>query len=439
MTKQSKKEATVSAVMKRSHVNAQGQHPVKIRLTFNRVQKFYAVTIEGKALYMKASDFENLWTKDVRKEQRQIKFQIEKVKAAAINAIYSATKNAPFTFERFEREFLHSESKQGFFQIFQTYLDELFREGRIGTLNSYKNALQAFRSFRKGRDLSPADITPAMLKDFESYMLKPRIIPKRKKPLRAGKNTVAMYMRAIKVIYNVAASENSFLKENYPFATKQNDRGKYKIRTGPGKKAEPLSVEELQAFIKTAPIEGTPEHTAKLIWLFSFYCQGMNLRDVFLLQYQDVKFDAIRYIRRKTRDTEVNDQGMEIPMSEAIKSIILSIGNPGKSPTAYVFDLIEHSPDPVKFDSAIKQGIKLTNLRLERLCEQNNLPRITTYTARHSYANLLKQSGESLEVIRELLGHSDVRTTEAYLNRFDLSRKQKISQKIDAILKVSGL
>ncbi len=434
MVKQEKKQASIDAVLKRSHANKAGEHPVKIRVTFNRIQKFYPVTVEGKPLYVKLADWESIESKNVRTNLKDKKRIIETVKASAISARESIK---GFTFDRFEKEFLHAESKKGFIAMFDTYLNDLLSEGRIGTYKSYHNARSAFHKFRNGKDLSPEDITTKLLKDFEIHMLKPRYVLNRKKPLKAGKNTIAMYMRALKVIFNVAANENPYLKENYPFATKQNDRGKYKIRTGAGKKADALPLEDIQAFIATEPIEGTPEWKAKQIWLFSFYCQGMNMRDIALLQYQDVSFDAIRYVRRKTKDTESGEERMEVPLSDPIKEIILKISNPDKRPAAYVFDFIEKGMDAKKQDDTIRQAIKTCNKWLKRWCAESGLPRITTYTARHSYANLLKQTGESVELIRELLGHSDIRTTEAYLKRFDLSKKQKVNERIQSILKAS--
>jgi len=40
------------------------------------------------------------------------------------------------------------------------------------------------------------------------------------------------------------------------------------------------------------------------------------------------------------------------------------------------------------------------------------------YWARHTYATVLKQSGESVEMISELLGHKDIKTTQIYLGKF---------------------
>jgi len=44
---------------------------------------------------------------------------------------------------------------------------------------------------------------------------------------------------------------------------------------------------------------------------------------------------------------------------------------------------------------------------------------ITTYTARHSWATVLKRAGVSAEFISEGLGHTDVATTENYLDSFE--------------------
>lgn len=44
---------------------------------------------------------------------------------------------------------------------------------------------------------------------------------------------------------------------------------------------------------------------------------------------------------------------------------------------------------------------------------------ITTYVARHSFASVLKKSGVNIALISETLGHSDLATTQIYLDSFD--------------------
>ena len=44
---------------------------------------------------------------------------------------------------------------------------------------------------------------------------------------------------------------------------------------------------------------------------------------------------------------------------------------------------------------------------------------ITTYFDRHSFASVLKKSGVNIALISEALGHSDLATTQIYLDSFD--------------------
>jgi integrase len=44
---------------------------------------------------------------------------------------------------------------------------------------------------------------------------------------------------------------------------------------------------------------------------------------------------------------------------------------------------------------------------------------ISTYTARHSFATILKRSGVPVAYISDALGHADLKTTENYLSGFE--------------------
>ena len=50
---------------------------------------------------------------------------------------------------------------------------------------------------------------------------------------------------------------------------------------------------------------------------------------------------------------------------------------------------------------------------------------ITTYVARHSFASVLKKSGVNIALISEALGHSDLATTQIYLDSFDNEQVDK--------------
>ncbi len=59
------------------------------------------------------------------------------------------------------------------------------------------------------------------------------------------------------------------------------------------------------------------------------------------------------------------------------------------------------------------------NIYLKRLSERFELPKVTIYTARHTYANILKRSGAPSNVIQDSLGHTTEAMTQTYLNSFE--------------------
>lgn len=50
---------------------------------------------------------------------------------------------------------------------------------------------------------------------------------------------------------------------------------------------------------------------------------------------------------------------------------------------------------------------------------------VTSYTARHSYATVLKRSGSNIAYISESLGHSSIKITESYLPSFEKEERMK--------------
>lgn len=405
--------ATAEAIQWKGNKKKDGTYPIKIRIMWKGESKYFPVKVDGKAIGLTEADWLHLSTGRQKGDKLIMKDAVRAEEARAKLAISKVTQHGQvaFSFIRFAEEFQSDKNHQTkFFEIFDGYLSELLNEGRIKTHKSYNNAKASFYKFL-GRDIKPIDITPNLLKTFERYLLDER---------QVSRNTVAIYMRTIRLIYNLAASDQPYLNNVYPFARRQNEKNKYVIRTARGRKGDSLSKEQIRILKNSYAESGSGLWEAKLLFLFSYYCQGINFKDIALLRPENISNEAIIYVRHKTRNTEKEEQPIIVPLTENITEIMRALTCNLTDNDRFVFNILDPSMDLVQQEKAIQQKIKLTNQRLAKLCRQLELPLVTTYWARHSYASSLKMGKVDIEIIKEALGHSSVQTTQSYLKRFDI-------------------
>lgn len=424
-----KKEITIEANLWHYTTTNGGLHPVKLKVTANRKTKNYRLQVGGKNLFISKADWDQMngpgrIPKALSKINEEINIATTKARLAANDVVQGGR---PFSFDLFEKTYFAKEASTGFMGAFEVYLNKILQEERIGTYRAYRNAYSAFKDFLAGREISPYDLTVDLLKAFERFLM-----TQRKRTV--GATTVSMYARTLRIIYNLCADQDPNLKQYYPFGNSK--RGKFRIsdsRNG-AKKGDALTIEQIKTFISTTPEPGSPTWEAKMYWLFSFYCQGMNFRDICFLRDTNIHGDIIRYTRQKTKRTD-SGEILEISITPVIREIMEALKSHGRRKGSFVFPILpqEHT-DPLKIEGLVLQKIKTTNKWLRRLCEGTGIPIVTTYWSRHSYASLLKLSGTSVEAIRELLGHSDLRTTEHYLKRFDHSHLAAINKGLQQLV-----
>ena len=77
----------------------------------------------------------------------------------------------------------------------------------------------------------------------------------------------------------------------------------------------------------------------------------------------------------------------------------------------------------VQIANRLNKVLRKVNRELKLWGESLGLPtKLTTYVARHTYATVLKRSGVNIALISESLGHSDLSTTQIYLDSFENSQ-----------------
>ena len=88
----------------------------------------------------------------------------------------------------------------------------------------------------------------------------------------------------------------------------------------------------------------------------------------------------------------------------------------------YLFPILDVKihKTPLQKQNRIHKILGKVNTNLKLIATQLGVEgNLTTYVARHSFASVLKKSGVNIALISEALGHSDIATTQIYLDSFD--------------------
>lgn len=147
-----------------------------------------------------------------------------------------------------------------------------------------------------------------------------------------------------------------------------------------------------------------------------------------LLKYKQIHGDKLVFVRAKTARTKRKVEEIEVPLLEDIKRIISKWGQPKKSPETHIFPILKEGLTAERQRDLIQLITHLVNNHLKTIAQDLGLDKLTTYTARHSFATVLKRSGASTEYIGEALGHANVKTTQNYLAGFEDEEKRKWAQ-----------
>lgn len=228
-----------------------------------------------------------------------------------------------------------------------------------------------------------------------------------------GGNTIYIYLRTLRALINKAIKEDVCGEKYYAF--KKFSLSKYlKIKTV--KRALPKEEIEKIKFFNT---KNWPNLTdAKNIFLFSFYCRGMNFVDIAFVKWSDIKKDRLIYTRKKTKEL------FNIQLLQPAQEIINYYKDQTfKNKNNFVFPLLKetHNTPTMIYNRKLKMLRKI-NEDLKEIAEIVGInSNLTTYVARHSYATILKKSGISTAVISQALGHESEKTTQIYLESFENS------------------
>jgi integrase len=216
---------------------------------------------------------------------------------------------------------------------------------------------------------------------------------------------IGLKMREIRALYNDAIKKGIAKQENYPFRD-------YKIGQFKSKGAkQALLIKEMKQFLDFDFQKYPHLINAYHYFIFSYYAGGMNFQDLMLLKWKNIIGDRIQYTRSKTKKT------FNISITEPMREIINYYKNLNSS---YIFPIIlQDNLSPQQIANRKHKVLSRYNIQLKEIAKIQKIEKnITSYVARHSFATNLKFMDVSTDKISQLMGHSDMKVTQHYLNEF---------------------
>jgi len=374
-------------ILFKSKTLSNGEHPVMLRITYQRIRKYYSLNLHCTP---------EKWNSELGlfKRNKEGNVKLNRFDGRADKA-FRNIEDEEFSFASFEELFFKSSKPVRVFDYWESVIESLKEESRLGTAASYHDALMSFRRFQKSKDLLFTDVSKRLLNRYRKYLNK-----------RYSVNTVGIYLRSMKVIFNHAIEYKFINKDIYPFdhfKIEKEDTIKRALRKNDIEKIYLMKIEK-----------DTRLWHSRNYFLFGYLAQGINFADLVRLRWDENIIDGrIRYRRQKTKRLfSIKIQGKLAEILEHYKSDL----------DGFIFPIFSSGIPEITKRHRIKNHLKKINKDIKTICKWLEIPGadiISFYWSRHSFATALKRDGVQTAKISEAMGHSSEKVTQVYLDSFD--------------------
>lgn len=270
------------------------------------------------------------------------------------------------------------------FPFWEEIIAEMRLAGRMGNAGLYNETMKSVNQFCRFKKIRFQEITNTFLNKYEAWLRS-----------RGGTDGgISIKQRTLRALYNKAIDRNIIKDDKHPFKT-------YKISRLKGrgiKKA--LAIEQVTKIINL-DLEKYPHlKDTRNYFVFSFYTRGMNFADMMELKWKNIDCTNVSYIRNKTKGRFI------IKILPPVQEI-LDYYKEHALNTKYVFPiLLKDGLTPPQIDNRKKKTLGKYNRDLKEIAGICGITKsLSSYVARHSFANCLKQKGVATDIIGESLGH----------------------------------
>lgn len=254
------------------------------------------------------------------------------------------------------------------------------------SIKTYTSHLTYF--LKVSSTLKTEDITQRQLEDFIIWLVEKK---------KVGQSYQKAMIATITKFYKEIFQRNINLKHLYP-KRKENKLPKF------------LTKDEVKKIL-----DATENLKHKAI-LTTIYSCGLRLSEVLELKIADIKTLENLLLVRQSKGKKDRVVVLSPLLLELLRTYYKSY-----KPKTYLFE----GPEGEKYsERSVQQILK------NALVKATVISPASVHTLRHSYATHLLENGTDIRIIKELLGHNNIKTTEIYTHITDVSRA-KIKSPLD--------
>lgn len=389
---------SVKLILYKSKTLSNGEHPIMIRIIKERKSKYIATGY---------SSHKDLWDENSQEPKRnhphykELKILVNKMKLETEKLVYNLeTESEDLSAYDIQRSIRRKKNHNGsIYAYIDSIVERMATAGQIKNASIYKDTKRNIKYFAGKKDVQFSDIDIMFLNKFEEHL----------KAKGKGANTIYLYLRTLRSIMNKAIKELVCSEKYYPF--KNFSLARYSNIKTEKRAITKEDIKKIEALI----LDNDDEILARDIFLFSYYCRGMNFTDICFLKWGNIENNRLFYTRQKTK--ELFNIGLLDPAQRILARYKTETFD-GKD--SHVFPILfSHHITAKTIYNRKEKILKVVNKNLKGIASKAEITaNLTTYVARHSYATILKISGISTSVISQAMGHDSERTTQVYLESF---------------------
>lgn len=309
-----------------------------------------------------------------------------------LDEIVESGKLAEIPLKDIKEHFQEKISSNSVFTFLDKIQKDLIEIDKVGNAAVYKCLSGVLRNFvGEDKDLSFDQLDYQFLQNMEKWHLK--------KGLKI--NGLGTYLRTLRSTYNKAVKAGLAERDSNPFY-------EYKIKKEDTAKRA-ISEDYILRIMNLELEEENSLFTSRNYFLASFAMHGMSFIDLAFLKKRFIYDGRIRYKRTK------NSRAYNVKLNELLQSIIDYYAK-DKGLDDFIFPVIKRESIGERYKD-VKQARKMYNKELKQIARKCDIEEsLTSYVARHSFAMSARMSSVPIEVISQMLGHKDTKTTLIYLN-----------------------